>query len=235
MGLNFFDGDIRTKVTKFWQLFLAHNHDGTNSPAVTVGTVADNAVTTAKIAANALAASAAGRGKVADGFFDAATLAAKIGAGAFAATTAIRALFADSIWPLAKLAATAKTHVFSYQVEDLAAGADIASRVILAAPAGLDLTLASAHIIPQGTAAGVDDGNTAVIALSDGTNTIVSKTYNTETAFPDDGAIADLGDLDADHKVLSAGEKLYLDVLNGATANLPRFMVQLVFTVDDAA
>jgi len=60
-----------------------HDHDGTNSKAVTTGTPADNAVTTAKILAGALAASAAGRGKIADDFFDAATVLAKFDADSF--------------------------------------------------------------------------------------------------------------------------------------------------------
>src|SRR4030042_4520268 len=54
-----------------------HDHDGTNSKAVTTGTPADNAVTTAKILAGAIAASVAGRAKIADDFFDAATVLAK--------------------------------------------------------------------------------------------------------------------------------------------------------------
>ena len=49
-----------------------HDHDGTNSKAVTVGT----------IAAGALAKSAAGRAMMADDYFDAATVLAKFDADA---------------------------------------------------------------------------------------------------------------------------------------------------------
>lgn len=216
-----------------------HDHDGTNSKLVSAGAPA----------AGALSADAAGRAMMADDYFNAATVLAKFDAdsfdnaqlilavkdGAFNADAATRALFDDGIWPLAKLATTAKTKVLTYQVEDLGAGADIADRVIFAAPSGLDVTLVSASIIPQGNAAGVDDSNTSVIKLSDGTNTIVEATYDADPGFPAAAAVTSLGTLDVTYKVLSAGEKLYLSVTNGATANPPAFMLQVVYTVADAA
>lgn len=125
--------------------------------------------------------------------------------------------------------------VHTYQIEDLAAGADIVARPILAVPTGMSATLVSASIISQGAPAGIDDANTCVIVLTDGTNTIVTKTYNTGTAFPASGASGDLGTLDATHKILTAGEKLCLAVTNGATANTPAFMLQLVYTLSDAS
>jgi hypothetical protein len=201
-------------------------------PAATIG---DGAVTTAKLAAGVLSADAAGRALIAANFFDAATILSAIADGAFAADASTRALFGDGIWTAAKLATTAKTHVLTYQVEDLAAGADIAAKVIFAAPAGLDVTLVSASIIPQGTAAGIDDGNTCVIALTDGTNTIVSQQYDASPAFPTAAAVTSLGTLDETYKVLAAGEKLYLAVTNGTTANPPAFMLQITYTVAEAA
>lgn len=136
---------------------------------------------------------------------------------------------------LAKLATTSKTNIFSYQVEDLSAGGDIADRVIFVSPSGLDVTLVSASIIPQGSSAGIDDSNTCVIKLSDGTNTIVEATYDADPAFPAAAAVTSLGALSETYKVLSASEKLYLSVTNGATANPPAFMLQVVYTVADAA
>jgi hypothetical protein len=47
--------------------------------------------------------------------------------------------------------------------------------------------------------------------------------------------IGDLGALEGTYKVLAAGEKLVLDVTNGATANLPEFLVQVVYTLTEAA
>jgi hypothetical protein len=125
----------------------------------------------------------------------------------------------------------AKTRVINYQVEDLSADGDIAARVIFVAPAGLSVLLVSASIISQGTAAGIDDANTCVVALTDGTNSIVSKTFNTATAFPAAAAITDLGTLHATYKSLSAGEKLCLSVTNGSAANPPAFMLQVVYSI----
>lgn len=93
-------------------------------PAVTalqmVGTtqIQDDAITTAKIVDDALSADAAGRAKMADDFFNAATALAKFAAGsmdntftddafaadAFAADAASRAKFSDDIWTADKLA-----------------------------------------------------------------------------------------------------------------------------------
>ncbi len=209
---------LRRLISLIMDITSGHDHDGTNSKAVTVGTVADGAIETAKIADAALSADAAGRAKMADGFITNAKIAA------------------DADIALSKLSATARKSVLSYQIEDLSAGADIANRVIFQAPSGIDVTLVSAAIIPQGSAAGVDDSNTCVIALADGSgNSIVSKTYNTGTAIPAAGVLGDLGVLDATYKALAAGEKLALSITNGTTANPPALMLQVVYTVADAA
>lgn len=225
-----------------------HDHDGTNSKAVTTGTPADSAVTTAKIAAGALAASAAGRGKIADDFFDAATVLAKFDAdsftnavlllliadGAFVADASTRALFADGFLPPAKMTATANTRVVNYQVEDLAANADIAGRALLEVPTGMVFTITDARIISHGAAAGIDAGNTCAVAIKNGSNAIATATYDNATPFPDENASGSLGALNATYKVLAAGEKLVLAVTNGATANPPAFMLQVTFTIADA-
>lgn len=222
-----------------FSIVSGHDHDGVNSKAVTTGTPA----------AGALSADAAGRAIVAVDYFNAATVLDKFATdsldaaeilklikdGAFAADAATRALFGDGIWPLVKLAATARRRILTYAIEDLAAGADIANRVLMASPTDLDLTLVSCGIIPLGASAGVDDGNTAVIKIHDGTSTIVEKTYNTGTQPPAAGALGDLGVLDDTAKVLSAGEKLMLDVTQGATANLSGIILQIVYDVADAA
>lgn len=44
-------------------------------------------------------------------------------------------------------------------------------------------------------------------------------------------AYVDLGALNATHKVLAAGEKLFLSVTNGATAAPPAFLLQLEYTI----
>jgi hypothetical protein len=231
-------GRQRKKLCAVFDPSSGHDHDGTNSKAVTVGTVA----------AGALSADAAGRAMIADGYFDAATVLAKFAAdafdnaqlidaikdGAFNADAATRALFDDGIWPLAKLAATAKYQTILYQVEDLAADGDIAARPIYFVPTGLTATLVSADIVPLGNAAGVDDSNKCTIALTDGSNTIVTKEFDASPAFPASGVVTNLGALDGTHKILAAGEKLCLSVTNGTTANLPAFLLQITYVLADA-
>lgn len=194
------------------------NSDGSIAEAVTL---ADNDVTASKIAANAVETA-----KIKD---------ANVTAAKLAANAVETAKIKDNNVTLAKLAATAKTHILSYQVEDLSAGTDIADRAIFEAPAGLSVTLASVVIISQGTAAGIDGSNTCVIKLSNGTNTIIEYTMDGDPAFPAAGSSASLGTLDETHKVLAAGEKLVLSVTNGSTANPPAFMLQIVYTIADAS
>lgn len=242
MGLPNFTAFIGRQLRQLLAAFdvtTGHDHDGVNSKAVTTGTPA----------AGALAASASGRAIMANGFFDKATVAAKfatdsvtntellqiVANAAFKADASTRALFQDGIWTLAKLADDARTRILNYQVEDLAVGADIASRPIFEVPAGFAITIVSAHLIAQGDSAGIDDTNTAVIKLTDGTNDIVAKTYNTANQPPAAGSSGSLGTPAADHKALAAGEKLCLSVTQGATANLPMFMVQVVYTIAAAS
>jgi hypothetical protein len=66
-------------------------------------TVADLAVTSAKLAVGALSADATGRAVMATDYFNAATILLKIADGAFAADAATRLLFGDGIWTSAKL------------------------------------------------------------------------------------------------------------------------------------
>ena len=197
------------------------NAMGEEVDGLTAGAVEDGANTAAKIAADAVTTAK---------ILNANVTAVKLATDAVE-TAKIKALNVT----LPKLAVTAKTHVLCYQVEDLAAGADIADRVVFYAPAGWDVTLVSAAIIGQGNAAGIDDSNKCVIKLSDGTNTIVEATFDASPAFPAAAAVTDLGAVSATYKALSAGEKLYLSVTNGTTANPPAFMLEVVYTIADAA
>lgn len=240
MAYNFHIPNLRKLLTAVFSTTSGHDHDGINSKAVTTGIPA----------AGALSANAAGRAMMADNYFDATTVDAKIAANAFtnaiadavfvdsifAADADSRAKFADGIFTLAKLATEARTFILQVPVEDLEAGADIADRLVFEAPAGFDITLVSAKVLSQGTAAGIDDSNTCVVLLEDGaSNAIVTKTYDVDPAFPASGVVADLGTLDSTYKVLSAGEKLLLSVTNGATANPPGFVIQVVYTMAAAA
>lgn len=89
-----------------------------HTPSPGAGSLADAGITTAKLVDNILSAAVAGRAKMQDGYFDAATVLAKIAAdaltnanldsiiadGAFAADADSLAKFADGIWTAAKLA-----------------------------------------------------------------------------------------------------------------------------------
>ena len=112
-------------------------------------------------------------------------------------------------------------------VEDLAAEVDITNRPIFVSPTGLEFV--TIGILTLGAPAGVNDANTSVITLKDDAgNTIVAKTYNTGTQ-PPSSDYADLGALSATHKVLTAGEHVTLSVANGATADLPAFLIILEY------
>lgn len=194
-----------------------YNADGSVEIAAAV---ADGSVTAAKLAANAVETAK---------ILNANVTAAKL------ATNAVETLkIKDANVTLAKLAATAKTHILSYQVENLAANADIADRPIFEVPTGMTATLTSAVIISQGTAAGIDGSNKCTIKLTDATNAIVEYDINSNQSFPADGTSASLGTLDITHKVLAAGEKLELSVTNGTTADPPAFMLQITYTLADA-
>jgi hypothetical protein len=115
-----------------------------------------------------------------------------------------------------------------YQVIDLAADADITSTGLFVCPTGFTFTISSIDIISQGTAAGIDDSNTCVISVLNGTNAIVTKTYNAGTTFPADGTSDNLGALDETHKVITAGQIIKYTITNGATADSPAFIIQII-------
>lgn len=115
-----------------------------------------------------------------------------------------------------------------YQVTNLEANGDITSTGLFVCPTGFTFTISSIDIISQGTAAGIDDSNTCVISVLNGTNAIVAKTYNTATTFPADGTSGNLGALDETHKVITAGQIIKFTVTNGTTADPPAFILQIV-------
>ena len=119
----------------------------------------------------------------------------------------------------------------------MAAGADIANRVIFSAPTGIDATLVSASIIPQGDDAEIDDTNACVIKLSDGTNTIVEKDLQHRMAFPAAAAEGSLGALHATCETkLPQGRKTVSSVTTWALQQIPpAFMLQVVYTIADHA
>lgn len=80
---------------------------------------------------------------------------------------------------------------FSYRTSNQAADGDIANTVFFA-PDRL-ISVQDVEVFPDGSAAGVDDANTLVLSVNDGTNNLVSKTYNTTVTFPATKTRASLG------------------------------------------
>ncbi len=112
----------------------------------------------------------------------------------------------------------------THAVEDLGAGADIAARAIH----GFDQPgfLVAARVTNQATAAaGIDAGNTAVVALAIDAGTVVTETFDNVTTFPGANASKTLGAL-ANTKA-SKGNVLTLAVTNGATADPGSFLVEV--------
>ena len=91
-------------------------------------------------------------------------------------------------------------------------------------------TITSVAVISLGTAEGIDAGNTSAFVLEIGTDSKATETFDDANAFPASGAASALT-LDADASV-AAGDVLLLTVTNGATADLPAYLVQVVVTLD---
>ncbi len=117
--------------------------------------------------------------------------------------------------------------VIHIPIEDLAAGADIAGRVVCPVPT--ECTLQSWWIATKGSSAGIDNSNTAVLDLKIGATVIATKTYNTATQPPAADTLTDLG---ATRTRIPASSSLLIAVTQGATANLPAFDLWLVVNED---
>lgn len=138
-----------------------------------------------------------------------------------------------TISPTAVQLNASPTRIISYEVEDLEANADIANRPIFYCPAGYKLTISDILLLSQGTVAGVDAGNTAVIALSNGANAIASKTFNNTVTFPAIATVTNLGTLST-YKAIAAGEVIKLSITCGTSADLPGFVVEVVGILETA-
>lgn len=112
--------------------------------------------------------------------------------------------------------------LISYAAADLAANTALAATYIGWAPRGG--RLASVKLASRGTAAGIDNSNTLVVAIKDGSgNTIVTYTFNATNTFPANGAMVDLGALSATYRNLAAGTGWTLTVTSSTNANPPAF------------
>ena len=117
---------------------------------------------------------------------------------------------------------------FVYTAADLDAGADLADTPIGYVAA--DGEIISVAIISTGSAVGIDADNTSAFVLKVGTTSKATVTFDDANAFPAAG-VAEAGTL-AEDATVAAGDVLLLNVTNGANANLPVFMVQVVIALD---
>ena len=119
--------------------------------------------------------------------------------------------------------------VVSYQVEDLAAGVDIANRPIFVVPAGYTFDITAAQIIMQGASAGIDDDNLAAVSIELGGVAIAAVEYDTAGQPAASGAAGSLGTIT--EGLLAAGDVLQLSVTQGVAADLPAFVLQVTGTL----
>lgn len=122
------------------------------------------------------------------------------------------------------------TQTITYTAADLEAGADITDAIIGMVPAGYAATVIDAQVISTGDAAGIDADNTSVFALEVGSTQVAGFTFDATNAFPAAG-VAEAITLIPAAVELEAGSVLLLTVTNGATANLPVFIVQVTITL----
>lgn len=114
----------------------------------------------------------------------------------------------------------------TYRVADLGAGADLAATVIFAPARRIKID--GVYITPDGSAAGVDASNTSAWTVTDGSNTIVTKTFLDDPAFPADNVQTSLGTVN--YSVIESGGRVELAVTNGTSADLPPVEVTIEYT-----
>jgi len=106
---------------------------------------------------------------------------------------------------------------------DLAAGADISDYPVFVAVDAIRIT--KCRLLTKGTPSGIDNSNTAVLTLTVNGNTLLTKTYNAGTQPPtrDEEDLTD--NLVADYLDLDEGDVVKLSLTQGATANMPAFLI----------
>lgn len=110
-------------------------------------------------------------------------------------------------------------------IADLAAGADIAALPVFTHPAAV--TILGVGLLLQGASAAVDNADTAVVTLKNGSNTVATFTFNT-AAQPTANVYNPLT-LDATKAAVAAAGVLKLDVTQGTTADLPACLLVIYY------
>ena len=131
--------------------------------------------------------------------------------------------FNDLVDDVETLRGATRIH-FTYLVEDLAAGADIAARAIWIAPAAL--TIESVKAVYEAASVGVDGTNTTVLTLRNITEGVDVATV-TKTAVTSANAAETLA-ITAANADIAANDILGVVVTNGATADTPKITLVVV-------
>lgn len=128
------------------------------------------------------------------------------------------------------MADSAKTHIVTYQVADLAAAADIADIPIFRCPK--DITIVEIGIIPEANSAGIDGTNTSIWLVEVGSTAIATKTYDATTTFPTKGTYNSLGTIASADRL--EGDVLTLSVTNGGTtSDTPAATLQIEYVLNE--
>lgn len=121
-----------------------------------------------------------------------------------------------------------KTH--PYAVENLAANGDIADRAIFFFPQ--KGSFQSAHIHMAANSAGIDANNTAVITLKISNTTIATLTRTANTTLDTQYSLTNATGATAER---TAGTAIMMDVTQGTSADLPAFVITVVWNQDGLA
>jgi hypothetical protein len=111
-----------------------------------------------------------------------------------------------------------------HQVENLAAGEDVGARAIHSFDSEGWIT--AVRITNQaGSAVGVDAGNTSLMTVGINAGTVATETFDNVTTWPAPNTVHDFGAPVNAHA--GAGNVATLSIVNGATADLPAFLLEV--------
>lgn len=127
------------------------------------------------------------------------------------------------------MADSAKTHIATYKVETLAAGADLADIPMFRCPK--NCIIKEVGVIGEATASGIGEGNASVFLVEVGATAIATKTYDDEVPFPAKGAYDSLGAISNAKR--AEGDIVTLSITNGDTADVPVLTVQVEYVINE--
>lgn len=125
-----------------------------------------------------------------------------------------------------------KTHVVTYKVENLSAGADLAAIPFFRVPK--DIEIVAVGILAEANSAGIDGSNKSKWEVKVGATVVATKEYDaihsagSGVKFPAKSGYDVIPVVAAAAKRLK-GDVLVLDITNGATADTPPATVQVQY------